>query len=175
MYGTYWQLKMLLLRSWRWQTTLDCKKLSSPDTLWVLLTGFPYMTLSMALEPMVLGLPDLSWLSRFLQPKQNFSSHLVSLLWSTVSPFAPQMFLVASSMIWPSLNSGSISSWFKLCYMLICVASKLYTWRSNVRCINYHNTTNHSKYFFSHMIYVLQTSIYQNMGKLLSHPSLFLG
>ena len=33
-------LWMLLVRSWGWQTTLDCEMPSSPDTLSVLLTGF---------------------------------------------------------------------------------------------------------------------------------------
>ena len=39
-WGTIRQLQMLLLRSWRWRTTLDIEMLSSPDTLRVLLTGF---------------------------------------------------------------------------------------------------------------------------------------
>ena len=40
MCGTIQKFGMLLPRSWRWQTTLDCEMLSSPDTLPVLLAGF---------------------------------------------------------------------------------------------------------------------------------------
>ena len=51
---------MLLPRSKRWQTTLDCKKMSLPDTLQVLLTELTPMTWSMTSESTVLGLtlPD---------------------------------------------------------------------------------------------------------------------
>ena len=38
-FAIFWQLWMLLLRLWRWWTTLDCKMLNLPDTL-KFLTGF---------------------------------------------------------------------------------------------------------------------------------------
>ena len=37
--GTIQQLRKLLPRSWRWQSTLDCDMSSSPDTLLILLAG----------------------------------------------------------------------------------------------------------------------------------------
>ena len=67
-----------LLGLWSWRTTLDCEKLSSPDILQVLLAGFTTMTWCTALESTVFGLFNLAWLSRFLQPKQNYLNHLVT-------------------------------------------------------------------------------------------------
>ena len=66
-----------LLRLWRWQTSLDCEMSSSPDTLQVLLTRFVFMVWRTASESIVLDLPDLAWLSRFLQPQRNFFSYLI--------------------------------------------------------------------------------------------------
>ena len=88
---------MLLLRSWKWQTTVDCEMPSSPDTLWMLLTRVDFMVWSTALESMILGLPDHVWLSRFLKTEQNFLNQLVCVMWSTV-PFTQQMFLAAWAM-----------------------------------------------------------------------------
>ena len=59
---------MLLLSLWRW-TTLDYEMLTLPDTLQVLFTGFASMASNMDLKTMVLGLPKLSWLLKFLQPE----------------------------------------------------------------------------------------------------------
>ena len=57
--------------------------LSSPDTLQMLLTGFISMSWNMAL----------AWLLRYLQPKQNFLNHLVTVLRSKLpSPFANNCF-----------------------------------------------------------------------------------
>ena len=75
------------------KVTLDCEMLNLPDTFRMLLARFASMAWSTPSEPIVLSLPDLAWLSKFLQSKQNFSNHLVNVLWSTVpSPFAQQMF-----------------------------------------------------------------------------------
>ena len=57
MRGTTRQL--WLLRSWRWQTTLNCEMPSLPDTLWVQLTGFVCMTWCITSESTVLRLPDI--------------------------------------------------------------------------------------------------------------------
>ena len=57
-------------------------------------------------ESTVLGPPDFACLSRFLQPDQNFLIYQFTVLWPTVpSPFMQQMFLVASTALWPSLNT----------------------------------------------------------------------
>ena len=50
---------------------------SSPDTLRVSLTGFAYMAWSPALESTFLKQPDLAWLSKFVQPEENFFNYLV--------------------------------------------------------------------------------------------------
>ena len=52
----------------------------------------------LASESAVLDLPDLTWSSRFLQPKRNILNHMVTILWSnTPSPLTQQMFLVVST------------------------------------------------------------------------------
>ena len=52
-------LNLILLRLWRWWTTLDCEMPSSPDTLLVLLTRFASMAWSTALESSFMSiLPD---------------------------------------------------------------------------------------------------------------------
>ena len=113
---------MLLLRTWRWQITLDCKMSSLLDTPWVLLNGFASMAWNKTSESTIFGLPD-CW--RFCNPVQNFLNHLVAALWSTASsPFTQQMFLVASMALWSNSNSESICSWIRLCCMFICVTFK---------------------------------------------------
>ena len=89
------QLWILLLRSWRLQTTLDCMIWNS------YLTKFVSMTWSTVLESMFLSLLDYAWSLRFLQLKRNFLNHLVTVLWSTApSTFAQQIFLVASAVLY---------------------------------------------------------------------------
>ena len=66
MCNTVGQLWMLLLKFWRWWTTLDWEVLSSPDTLSELLTRFYSIVWSIDAESTVLGLPYLAWSLRFL-------------------------------------------------------------------------------------------------------------
>ena len=123
---------MLLLKSWRLQTILDCKILSLLDTLWILLAGFVTTVWNMVLESMHLGLTDLIWSLRCLQPKQNFFDLLVTILWSTVpSTFAQQIFLVVSGALCLNLNLQSISSWIILHCVFICMTFKLHIEWSN--------------------------------------------
>ena len=51
---------MLLLRLCTLQTTLDCKMLSSPDTLQILLTRLAFMVVHTILESTILDLPYLT-------------------------------------------------------------------------------------------------------------------
>ena len=91
-WGTIQQVWMLLQRSCRWQTILDCEMASSPDILWVIFTRFTTMARNTALESTFFGLPDLVWSSTFFQPKQNFFNRLVTVLKSTAHlPFIQQM------------------------------------------------------------------------------------
>ena len=78
------------------------------------------------MESTVLSLPDLDWLSRFLQPKQNFHNHLVTVWWSnTPLPFTQQMFLLAS--VWTHKACSQIM----ICCMYNCAAFKSHTeWRN---------------------------------------------
>ena len=85
-WGTIWQLQILLPRSLRWQTTLDWD---------AKLARFASMAWSKALKSMILGLLDLAWLLSFLQPEWNLLNHLVTVLWPTMpSPFQQQFFFL---------------------------------------------------------------------------------
>ena len=53
-------------------------------------------------------------IAKFLATWAKFFEHLVIDLWSPLT-FNQQMFLVASVVLWPSLNSQSISCWIRLC------------------------------------------------------------
>ena len=55
--------KDILLRSWEWQTTHNCKMPNLPDTLQVLLDGFVSMAWSTTSEDSILlGQSDIPWL-----------------------------------------------------------------------------------------------------------------
>ena len=132
------------------------------------LTRFASMTWSTALE-----------FTRFLKSEQNFLIHLVTALWSTAPlTFAQQMFLIAF-MTWHSLNLKSISSWIRLCCTFICTTFKSQPGWSNAQCISTPPImilpttagTSHSLNCFGYEIYMLQTSTFQNIAKLLTHPS----
>ena len=90
-WGTIRQLRMLLLRSWRWQTIMDCEMLSSPDNPQFLFTILASMDWSTVSESTFfffcvfflcfvfsLGLADRACSSRFLQLERNFLNHLYS-------------------------------------------------------------------------------------------------
>ena len=68
MWGSTKLLWMLLPRLWMWQNTLEYEMPSSLDTLQVILTT--------ALDSTVLGLPDLTWSSKFLLLVWNFFDQL---------------------------------------------------------------------------------------------------
>ena len=141
----------------------------------LILIRFASMAWSPASDPMILDLPDLVCLSRFLQPKQNISNHLVTVLWSTEpSSFTTNVFgyfcgiiaqtelikhtllteTVVCSSVWLSNHTHRLKQW------ILC------------QCTNYQDITNLSLNCISHVIYVLQTSMLQNMAKLLTYPSI---
>ena len=94
-----------LLRSRRWQTTLDCEMPSSPDTLRVPLAWFASTAWGVASTFTLLGPSDLAWSSTFLQHERNFSNHQVTILWSVESsPFTRQIFLIAYAALWLCSN-----------------------------------------------------------------------
>ena len=86
---------MLLLRLWRWRTTLHYEMPSLPDSHRVQLSGFAFVVASRASKLMLLCLSDFLWSSRFLKPKWTFLNYLAIVLWSTAPPhLVPQMFLL---------------------------------------------------------------------------------
>ena len=93
-------------------------------------------------KSMVLSLPDLACLLRFLQLEQNCLIHLVTVLWSTaLLLFVQQIFLVVSASLSLNLNSESISSWIRLCCMFICMAFKSHMVWSNALTTTVLSTT----------------------------------
>ena len=136
MWGTIRQLRMLLPRLWRWLTTPDCKMLTLPDTLWVILTGFASMAWSMALESVVLGLPDLAWSSRILRPEQNFNVLLRLHLSHN------KCFLLLLQFYDPVQTHKTLHVY--LCGFQITHGVKQYT---ACQYTNYRDTTNYSGYF----------------------------
>ena len=95
------------------KTFLDCEMLNSPDTLWV------HFCLAAEFQNQVLDLPDLSWLSRFLQSEQSYSNCLITIMWSTEpSPFIQRLFLVVFVAVWtwvPKLDGTFIYAAFTSC------------------------------------------------------------
>ena len=132
-----------LLRVWRWQTILDCGRLSLSDFLEVLLVEFASMALSMTSESMVLHLPDLAWLpsifvtwAKFLKP-----SGFCNVFWS-VSPWNRVELNI-------HFYSSQIIHGVKQCTM--CQGT------------NYHDTTNHNSYFLRLELFWLCDIHIQNM------------
>ena len=85
-------------------------------------------------------LPDLAWLSRFLQQNWNFSIYLATVLWST-SLKHNKCFFVFSLTLWSSLNSKSMLSRFKLHCPFISVAFKSHTKWNNAKQFRASTTT----------------------------------
>ena len=93
----------------------------------------------------------------FLQPKQNFLNHLITIVWATISSlFAQQMFLVAPEVLWPSSHSQSVNPRIRLLFILIGSAIKSLMGWSNAQRVTAPATT---------ILYVLQTITYQNIAK----------
>ena len=119
---------MLLLRLWKWRTTLD-----SPDTLRVLLAKFASITS----ESTVLGLPNIAWLSRFLQSERIFFN------WSVItSPFAQYVFGVFCGVM-PQFEPIRLRYTFNMCGFQIIHMEKQCT---TYQCTYYNDTNKHSEY-----------------------------
>ena len=121
---------------------------SSPDNLRVLLTRFASMAWSTASESAVLGLADLAWWSKFLLPKRNHLNQLVTLRWSTVLFFfAQQMLLVALRVVRAQfeLLKHKFPNWITL-YVYLCGFQIAHKRKHYIKCTNYHDATNRSKY-----------------------------
>ena len=76
-------------------------------------------------KSMVLSLPDLALLSRFLQPKQNFlTPYCYCTEINCTFTINIKNVSVSFMALWPNLNSWSISSWFKL----YCISAHQLSW-----------------------------------------------
>ena len=86
MWGTNRQFRMILNKSWRWWTMLYYEMMPSlPNTLSATFRIWLY-GLEHSLWIHAFRSTDVAWSSRFLQPKQNFLNHLVTVSCST-APF----------------------------------------------------------------------------------------
>ena len=71
------------------------------------------------------------------------------------------------------LNSKSINSWYRLWCIFICTVSKSHMEWSNAQHVSTPTTTtNHIGYLLWLELLQLQISMYQNIAKLLTHPSI---
>ena len=143
-----WQLRMLLLRSWRWH--MECEMPGSPDTLRVLLCKFTPVAWSTVSESTVFRLPDFAWLSRFLQPGRNFLKLLITIQWATThSPFVQQNVFRCFRGV---LAQFEIVKHKLPCYtkLLVHLGGFQITQRmkkcTTCQQTNYRDTTNHSEY-----------------------------
>ena len=138
-------------------------------TLQMWLTKFASMAWSRASESMVFGQPNFAWSLMFWQPKRNFLNHWVTVVNCTVQPFNKCHWLV----LW---HYGLV--WTCKGWMFIYVAFKPHTQWINTQHVNAPTTTilpttadtSHDLNCFSHGIYKLLTSTYQNIAKLLTQP-----
>ena len=132
---------------------------------------------SIASQSTVLSLPDLAWLSKFLQLQWNFLNHLVTILRSTApSLFAQQIILVASTALWLSLNLQKqkflnyTTLNVHLCGLQIMQRVKQYTMYLHTTMILSTTVgTSHSLNCFGRVIYMPQSITYQNIAKFLIH------
>ena len=96
--STISQSRMLLLRLW---------KFTNHNQLWDAKIAWysECTTTAWNMGPRIHGF-SLTWLSAFLQTKQNFLNPLVTVIWSTVpSPFTQKLFWFLPRRLWSSLNS----------------------------------------------------------------------
>ena len=91
-FAIFWQFE-IQLNSSGWCCKGDILQWTMRCRFRLILSKCNPQDLSLYLESMVFGLPDLAWLPTFLQSKQNFLKYLVTLLWSTAPwPFIPEIF-----------------------------------------------------------------------------------
>ena len=128
---------MHLLRSWNWYITLDYDLSSSPDTLRMLLVGFVLsIKRCTASKSTVLTFRDLTWSTRFLQPKRNFFNHLYCNQLRLHLSYNKYSFMAAYAALRPSSNSWSVSSRIKLRFTFIYAIFKSHSKRSNPESIS---------------------------------------
>ena len=157
--------------SGKWQTTLDCEMLSSPDTLQVLLGGFTsngleHSLVSCAFRPTwpCLIVEAFTTRAKFLQP-----SGYCTMINYIFNLFSQQMFLVASVALEPGSNSLNMFPDKRMSHVHPCSFQSIHGRnRCTFQRTKYHDTINPS--CFGHVIYLPQTSTNQDITKHLIHP-----
>ena len=98
-WGTIWQLLMLLSRSWRWWTALDCKMPCSSATHRICFSDLEH---SLRIHRF-----RLTWTCLIFEVLATWAKFFeIFALWLTVpSPSIQQNILAASATLWPSSNS----------------------------------------------------------------------
>ena len=132
---------------------------------------------------MVLGLHDLGWSWRFLQLKWNFFNHLVIVLWSTtLSLFCTKNVFgsFCSVMAQFEFIKHEYPNWIMLHICLCCFQIFQRDWSSTqhvsaptITILPNMMATFHGLKHFDHVIYMPQTSTYENVAKLLTHPRIY--
>ena len=148
MSSTIWQLWMVLLRSWRWQTMLDCEILM-PDNLsvthWICLYSSEYKLTIHGLMPIspCLIVEVLTTWGKFIQP-----SGYNTLIYCAFTLYKTDVFdcfcdIIAQFLLVKHKLLNETMWHINLCSFQITYDAKKCT-----RCqyTNYHNTTNHSWY-----------------------------
>ena len=150
-WSTIWQVRMLLPRSWKWQTTLDSKIPSSCDTLWVLLD---YRICLYGLEPWI------PWFKAFLTlPIVKVLTAWEKFLETSVTNCAFTFRPTNVFGCFCGVRTRKIYSNLTKLHVHLCGFQIIHRMKECTTCqrTNY-DVTNHSLCSFSHIIYVLQAS-----------------
>ena len=115
--------RMLLLRSWRWRTTRNCKMLelarcSPRATRWICLCGSEFGFRIHGFRPI--------WPWLIIEIHAHSLNYMFTVLWSTAHPpFEQLIFLFISAALWLSLKSQSIGSCIRLHWTFFCTFCSL--------------------------------------------------
>ena len=163
---------MLLLKPRMWQITVGYA--SSPDIHRVLPAVFASMAQSTASESTAIGLPELAWSSRILQPERNFFNHLL-----IAPPLLAQHFFGgfrgAMAQFEPIKHKFLNHSTLHVNQHSFQITHRRKQCRT-CQCTNYNDTINHRGYFFhdlngfGRLIRAPQTSTCQNVEKTFDSP-----
>ena len=175
-WGTIQKLWMLLFRAWRWRTNFEM--LSSSDTFRVILTWFASTVWNTASEhslgihsfrptwPWLIVKVLVTWMKFLFCDQLHFHISYNKCFWLLPRYHSP-------------VRSHELCYRIRLRRTFINAAYKSHTGLSNIQYVSTPTTTRlpiavgtfHGLHCFSHVIYALQTSVYQKIAEFLSHPS----
>ena len=123
----------------------------------------------------VLHLPDFSWSSRFLQPQQNFFNHLI-FTFDTSNIFGWFSSIMAKFKLIKQKFPNKTTIYVHQCGFQILYGVKQHIrWQQTNYQLETTVDTSQGLKYFSHVIYLPQTSTYQNIAKLLTWPHIKIG